>query len=71
MHPWRARLLATRQAMREDDEYDELNLEWVLQMQRANGDGVNMPARVGGSRPGRAPNIIRDRQEMHQRMMRD
>lgn len=71
MHPWRARLLAAREAMKEDEEDDDFNLQWILQMQRGYGDGIDMSAHVGGSRPGRAPNIARDRQEMHRRMMRD
>jgi hypothetical protein len=71
MDAWRERLAASRRQFREDDEEDELNIRMVLGHFHGGVDEEPLPRVRGGSRPGRARNIDRERQLMHQRMILD
>ena len=71
MDAWRERLAASRRQFREDDEEDELNIRVVLGHFHGGVDEEPLPRVRGGSRPGRARNIDRERRLMHQRMILD
>ena len=70
MDQWRERLLATRELFLEDDEEDDFNVNWVMEL-GLNAPRGRIPSIVRGSRPGKSPNIDRQRYEMHARMMSD
>ena len=65
MHPWRAKLLATRDRLQEDEEDDNFALRYVIGLDLGTSGGSQRSRVHGGSRPGKAPNIVRDREEMH------
>jgi hypothetical protein len=71
MDAWRARLLANRELILDDDEEDEGNLNVLLGVGMDDEDEVILPRVLGISRQGKTPNIDRDRYGMHERMMRD
>jgi hypothetical protein len=71
MEAWRARLAAAQTSLLEDDEEEELKFLQVVRLGMANARCPQVRSIVGGSRPGRSPNIERYRHEMHLRMMSD
>jgi hypothetical protein len=71
MDAWRIRLLANWELILDDDEEDEGNLNVLLGVGMDDENEVILPRILGGSRPGKTPNIDRDRHGMHEQMMKD
>jgi len=62
-------LLASQYVSNDSDEEEEFVLNLGLEFRVNNG--FTRPFVVGGSRPGKAPNVDRDRHEMHDRMFKN
>ena len=70
MDAWRAQFKAGRQRLLDDDEEDDVVVNFVLGLGFVNPKQA-LPSIRGGSRPGKSPNIERFRIEMHHRMISD
>jgi hypothetical protein len=72
MDAWRARLQASFDfLMEDDDEEDAFNMSLVLGLGFGMEGDLGLSRGSGGSRPGKIPNINRDRFVMHKRMIKE
>lgn len=71
MDAWRARALTSRDVFDDSDEEEELAFNMNLGLGFRVSNEFTKPSVVGGSQPGKAPNVDRDRHGMHDRMMKD
>lgn len=72
MEEWRARLAGAREALMEDDDESELEMQMALdQLQEFIDFEVEPRRRAGGSRIGKSPNIERARVAMDNQMYLD
>ena len=70
MDAWGAQFSACRQCILDDDDEDDVVMNFVLGLGFVNLERA-LPSIRGGSRPGKSPNIERFRVEMHHRMISD
>ena len=70
MDAWRAQFNACRQRLLDDDDEDDVVMNFVLGLGFVNPERA-LPSIRGGSRPGKSPNIERFRVEMHHLMISD
>ena len=68
MDAWGAQFSACRQCILDDDDEDDVVMNFVLGLGFVNLERA-LPSIRGGSRPGKSPNIKRFRVEMHHRMI--
>ena len=70
MDVWCAQFRANRQRLLDDDDEDDVVLNFILQLRYVNSEQA-LPSIRGGFRPKQSPNIERFRVEMHHRMTFD
>jgi hypothetical protein len=68
---WRAQFRAGRQCPFDDEDENDVVLNFVLELRFVEPERTLIPSIRGGSRPGKSPNIERFEIEMHHRMISD